>query len=434
VQPRWYAGASRGQWLALAAALLGWAFDGFEMGVFPIVARPALIELLHLSKEAEDANRTGLSTDEQRKAHVLVDEPVRRWNGILSAAFLFGAAAGGLLFGWIGDRLGRVRAMALSVLTYAIFTGFCGLAQHPWQLAALRFVAALGMGGEWALGVALVMESWASHARPVLAGLIGAAANAGFLLTAVLSLLLTPDQYWRFLLMVCVFPALLTFLLRMFVPESKQWEHAAASGPRARMADIFRPGLRHRSLLGAGVGAVALLATWGAVQWIPLWIGQMTAGRIPHAAIYAQTCSASGSVVGAFLGAVIGERFPRRAGYFFLCFLSLIACESLFLTSHVFNGWFLSSIALVGAFTAAFYGWLPRYLPDLFPTRVRATGQGFCYNFGRSLAALGVLLNTFAVDVGGKYAQASALVCLVYIGGMLLAWFIPETRGQPLPE
>src|SRR5262249_38578297 len=187
----------------------------------PLVARPALIELLELSEEARAAKSPGQSAEAQAMARAAVDEPVRRWNGILSAAFLFGAAAGGLIFGWIGDRVGRVRAMIFSVLTYALFTGLCGLAGQAWHLAILRFVAALGMGGEWSLGVALVMESWSAHARPVLAGLIGAAANAGFFITAVLSLLLTPDDYWRALLMVCAFPALLTFLLRYFVSAVK---------------------------------------------------------------------------------------------------------------------------------------------------------------------------------------------------------------------
>jgi MFS family permease len=435
MQRRWYAGATRDQWLALLAALLGWAFDGFEMGVFPLVARPALIELLDLSSQAKEAKDPGLTQAEQRAARAALDEPVRRWNGILSAAFLFGAAAGGLLFGWIGDRLGRVRAMISSVLTYALFTGLCGLAGQPWHLAVLRFIAALGMGGEWSLGVALVMESWSEHARPVLAGLIGAAANAGFFITAALSLILTPDDYWRALLMVCVFPALLTFLLRTFVPESKEWQHAVASGPKARVADIFVAGLRRRSLFGAAAGAVALLATWGAVQWIPLWIRQMTEqmSDMKNAPQYAQTWSAFGATIGAFLGSVIVGRFPRRRAYFGLCLLALAVCESAFLAHRSYTNWLVLNIFFVGATSAAFYGWLPQYLPELFPTRIRATGQGFCYNFGRTLAAVGVLLTTFTVDVGGRYAEASAIVCLVYVAGMGLAFFIPETKRQAMP-
>src|SRR5258707_5804777 len=152
--------AGRGRWMALTAALLGWLFDGLEMGLFPLVARPALKELLPPGADGKVA-----------------DGEVALWFAGATAAFLVGAATGGVLFGWLGDRLGRVRAMTLSVLTYAVFSGLCGLANSPEQIAILRFVSALGMGGEWALGVALVMEIWPDNSRALLAGLIGAAAN-----------------------------------------------------------------------------------------------------------------------------------------------------------------------------------------------------------------------------------------------------------------
>src|SRR5262245_44774090 len=131
-------GITRGQWLALTAALLGWMFDGAEMGVFSMVGRPALSDLLGAGDEGA----------------------VGKWFSVVMAGFLVGAATGGVLFGWLGDRIGRVRSMTLSVLTYAVFTGVCGLAGSAWQVGLLRFVAALGMGGEWSLGVALVMEVW----------------------------------------------------------------------------------------------------------------------------------------------------------------------------------------------------------------------------------------------------------------------------------
>ncbi len=405
---------TRGQWLTLAAALLGWLFDGFEQGVFPIVARPALKDLLGSAPE----------------------ETVRQWNAILSAAFLFGASAGGFLFGWLGDRIGRVRAMVASVLTYALLTGLCGLAQSAVQLAALRFLAATGMGGEWALGVALVMETWPAHARPMLAGLIGAAANLGYTAVALLALVITPEGYWRWLLVMCALPALLTFLLRLYVPESEAWRHAASSGPKARLGDVFVPGLRGRALLGASAGAVALLATWGAVQFTQLWAGQMTEGTDlkPRAGAYVQICSAVAASLGAFLAPVLLNRVSRRAGYCLLCLAALASSEWLFLGQTAFDARFLLAVGLTGVTTAAFYGWLPLYLPELFPTRVRAAGQGFCYNAGRSLAAVGVLLTTFRIDVKGNYPEAAAWVCLVYVAGLGLAWLLPETRGRPLPE
>jgi MFS transporter, SHS family, sialic acid transporter len=155
--------------MTLLAALLGWMFDGFEMGLFPLVARPALLELM-----GPQAGKT-----------------IGTWFSIIIAMFLVGAACGGIFFGWLGDRIGRVRALVWSVATYAVFSGLCGFATHPWHLAVLRFIASLGMGGEWALGVALVMEVWPSSSRPMLAGLIGVASNAGILLIALMGLMLT---------------------------------------------------------------------------------------------------------------------------------------------------------------------------------------------------------------------------------------------------
>src|SRR5579871_2374002 len=163
---------NRGRWLALIAALMGWLFDGFEMGLFPVVARPALIELLGVANKPTDVQ----------------DEVLGPWNGLIIAGFLVGAAAGGVLFGWLGDRLGRVRAMALSIMTYAAFSGLGAFATNPWHMVGVRFIAALGMGGEWSLGVALVMEIWGGRSRGLLAGLIGGSANFGYLLVALLSL------------------------------------------------------------------------------------------------------------------------------------------------------------------------------------------------------------------------------------------------------
>src|SRR5688500_5398395 len=158
-----------GRWMALTAALLGWMFDGFEMGLFPLIGGPALTDLLGPAAVTDGT----------------------KWFGAIIAVFLVGAATGGVFFGWLGDRIGRVRAMSLSIFTYAVFTGLCGFATEAWHIAALRFVASLGMGGEWSLGVALVNEIWPNKSRALIAGLIGAAANIGFLMVGLLSIFLT---------------------------------------------------------------------------------------------------------------------------------------------------------------------------------------------------------------------------------------------------
>ncbi len=504
-----------GRWLALTAALLGWMFDGAEMGVFSMVGRQAVIDLL--------------GTSEERK--------IGLWFGVVTAGFLVGAATGGVLFGWLGDRIGRVRAMTLSVLTYAVFTGLCGVAGAAWQVGVLRFIAALGMGGEWSLGVALVMEVWPNRSRAFMAGLIGAAANVGYMLVGFVGLglaallgrltewlitaglspdtvtRLTANKGWRLMMMLGTLPALLTFFIRLCVPESRRWQRERARGATSHWAarDLFGvvlgalgPGLivylwawsgperfphtvwvrlvgttvglavavlgytfplvrylqRHiaadpgaeawrpilrRMLLAACLSGVALLGTWGATQWAPSWADQLTGGA-QHAREHTQIWLAAGAIVGTIAAALCGDWLGRRVTYCLFCILSLGSVYALFLLNTGYGPGFLASAFFAGVCTASFYGWLPLYLPELFRTNVRATGQGFGYNFGRILAAIGVLqtgnlVGMFEKDVvlGGLklargYPVACSVVSLIYLLGIVLIWFCPETKGKPLPE
>ena len=488
--------------MALAAALLGWLFDGLEMGLFPLTAREALLDL-------------GVAS-----------EQVSHWFGIITALFLVGAATGGVLFGWLGDKIGRVRAMMLSVLTYALISGLCGFATSAWQIGVLRFIAALGMGGEWSLGVALINEIWPARSRAFLAGLIGAAANIGYLtialagkwlfanITEVRELLTTlgldselvdylvtsENKGWRLLMMVGALPALLTFFIRLYVPESHRWEKERQGGGTANWANRDLLGIvvgaagacgiivlwasdwplllqiggtlvcliivsvgylypvvhylqraengDHRTngdlhaiihwmLMAACLSGVALLGTWATIQQVPSWIGQK-APEVPTAGSQAQIWSALGAIVGTILAAFAADWLGRRITYTLLCLGSLIIIPTLFLTTKEFDTRFLVFVFLAGGITASFYGWLPLYLPELFPTRVRATGQGFGFNFGRILAAIGVLqlghLKELVSPHGWGTSQVCALLSGIYLLGMILIWFAPETKGKPLPE
>lgn len=510
-----------GQWMALLAALLGWLFDGLEMGLFPLVARPCLRELLGES-----------------------DAVVGRWITVITAAFLIGAATGGVLFGWLGDRIGRVRAMVLSVLTYAIFSGLCGLATSAEQVAGFRFVASLGMGGEWSLGVALVMEIWPNRSRALLAGLIGAAANVGFLIISLASLVLNSfvveagtifqqwgvseawtnyllgNDGWRLLMMFGALPALLTFLIRVFVPESERWQHEQKKGSTSSWATgdllgvligsasacgmiylwaedcswpvrivgsavamlittggylfpVFRylqrteragnatPSARPqrvlgRMLLGACLSGVALLGTWGSLQMAPSWVDQLTKPPVipvhstnPSEAIapatpsqpaaksyakeYTQICSSIGAILGTLLAALMGDWLGRRPAYTLLCIVSLGATYLLYQCNTEYSNFFLVSVFIAGCCTASFYGWLPLYLPELFPTAVRAVGQGFSFNFGRVLAAAGTL-QVGALQSSMGFPMACTIISTVYLVGMAIIWLAPETHGKPLPE
>ncbi|MFO0867816.1 MAG: MFS transporter [Pirellulales bacterium] len=537
---------SRGAWLALIAALLGWMFDGAEMGVFSLVGRPAMQDLLPASADK--------------------DQQIATWLGVITGLFLVGAATGGVLFGWLGDRIGRVRAMTISVLTYALFTSLCGVVESPFQLGALRFIASLGMGGEWSLGVALVMEVFPNRSRAFMAGLIGAAANVGYLMVGMVGLGITsvsaslarwvaglglPDwmverlvanDCWRVMMILGIVPALLTFFIRIFVPESAKWEQEkekgstsnwatqdllgvllGALGPalmvylyaypattlggqelfthslglrlgavvlglamailgytypvvrflqryqasgQAGSSDFSRSTLR-RMALAACLSGVALLGTWGATQQAPAWADkiaeaatqqqreELTAAgdeaaaqalKKPKAKEYMLIWLSVGAIVGTLAAAYLGDLLGRRNAYFVLCVLAFGSVLLLFQTNQTFGPRMLVSAFIAGTCSASFYGWLPLYLPELFRTTVRATGQGFGFNFGRILAAvgsfqLGGLVAAFknGLSLGpwqmpGGFATACTLLSLVYVIGMVLIWFAPETKGQPLPD
>ncbi len=426
----------KGKWLALSAAILGWMFDGLEMGLFPLVARPAMMELM------EGAGPGAIGP----------------WIGNIHALFLIGAAFGGVVFGWLGDRIGRTKAMMWSVLAYSIFSGMCAFAAAPWHIGTFRFLAALGMGGEWALGVALVSEVFPNKSRPFMAGLIGAAANVGFLMVALLSLglnsvvasltsffsavlpasmaqALVANGAWRLLFLMGAMPALLTFFIRVFVPESELWRNVhKKQDQKASVQDIFRGGLLKHTVLGSLLGAVALLGTWGSVQWIPAWGHKLSNGQAGVRETL-QICSALGAIVFAILAALLADRFNRKAVYLTMSVLSLGACAVLFRLPMEYGAGLQFWTFLVGGLTASFYGWLPLYLPELFPTRLRATGTGFAFNSGRVLAAGGAVISgSLLAAYNGDFARMCAVISLIYVFGIVLIFFAPETKGKPLPE
>ncbi len=411
--------SSRQQWFVLGAAFLGWMFDGLEMGLFPIAARPAVQSLLGLGTGAE------------------AEKLVGAWNGTLVAAFLLGAAAGGLLFGWLGDKIGRVRSMGLSIAGYAVFTGLCYFVTHPAQLAVLRFCAALGMGGEWALGVALVMECWPERLRPFLAGVIGAAANVGFLGIALLAMFIkvTPDS-WRWIMVAGAIPGLLAVFVFLFVPESERWKSSVKKGSTKPLREIFRPPLLRCTLLAICFASIPLIATWGGVSgFLPVWADKLAGPANPYAKGTVQVVISIGAIIGCLVAPLIGGRIGRRPVYFGLCVVSLAICQYLFREGWQYGLWFLTVSAVAGCITAAFYGWLPLYLPELFPTRVRATGQGLSFNFGRIFAAAGAMSTGQLMSFfGGSYPRACSTITMIYVLGLVLIWLAPETRGKPLPE
>jgi MFS family permease len=307
------------------------------MGLFPIVARPALRSMHHASGG--------------------VDSFVGMWMGNITALFLLGAASGGLVFGWLGDRIGRVRAMALSILMYSLFTGLGYFAQEPWHLGLFRFLAALGMGGEWSLGVALVMEYWPDKWRPLLAGVIGAASNVGFLFVAIIgnTISVTPES-WRWMWLVGVLPAFLVFVILLFVPESERWKATTLQGPSSPLREVLSKPYLRNTVLGIVFASIALIGTWGSVQWIPVWVDQMVGPSMPRAKAVISMVSALGAITGCLVGPLLGGKIGRRPAFFCLCLASLATCGFLYRGGLSYGLTFQIMVYLAGTATAAFYG------------------------------------------------------------------------------
>jgi len=407
-------------WAALIIAWLGWMFDGLEMGLYSWAIPPALKELLH----TEDNSAIG------------------PYIGITVALFLVGMSCGGILFGRLGDRLGRVKTMILTIAVYALFTGLSGLSQNFYQLAACRFLGAMGLGGEWGLGVALVMETWPNTSRPLLAGLLGGAANVGFLSAAGITQLLASHHLsWRWALVVGFLPAVLTLFIRLFVQESERWVKSQERGEKSTFAELFSPALRRQSLTGLALAAVAVLGMWGVYQaWLQAWVEQLVGGGVElqdaRAAARATVSlwMSGGSTTGAVLGGLAAEWLGRRRSYALYCLGAAVSSWLLYRTCDSFGPRLLVLAAVGGVFATAFFGWLPLYLPELFPTRIRATGEGLTFNAGRIISAGGVLVTGTLVKALGGHQYASSLMALIWMVGLVLIWFSPETKGCDLPE
>ncbi len=400
-------------YLNLSVAWLGWLFDGMEMGLYSLIAVPAMKELLHTDASAA----------------------IGPYVGVMFALFLLGASLGGFVFGRLGDKLGRVKTMVITVLMYSIFTALSAVAQNVWHFGACRFLGAMGLGGEWGLGVALVMETWPNAKRPLLAGVLGSAANVGFLLTAILGLV-AGGLGWRVLLLFGLAPAVLAFFIRLAVKEPERWKLAKERGERPDLSQLWKPPLRNLTIKACVISSVVVVGTWGVFQWIPSWVNTLVGGDATHQRATAQMFMAFGQILGAFLGGLLAEWIGRRWSYAVYCFGSLVFSVLLYAAVPGYGLSLLLMAMVAGVFSTAFFGWLPLYLPELFPTRIRATGEGITYNFGRILAAAGVFLGTgkLVSAFGGSFAKAGATMASVYLVGLALIWFMPETKGGKLPE
>jgi MFS family permease len=411
-------GISPLQWKSGIAAWLGWLFDGLDMHLYALVATPFVAELLHAGSVA--------------------DKNVNQKSSIIQAAFLVGWALGGGFFGRMGDLIGRSRALGLTILVYAFFTGMSFLAQTWWQLMIFRFVAALGIGGEWAVGSSLLSETWPARLRPWLAAVLQTGVNIGVLLACGVTAAMASMPY-RYVFLVGIIPALLVVWIRRSVPETQEWQAARATGgvKTPGITELFKGPVGRITVFTVLVCASSLTAWWAFMFWVLQHVRNLpdvstwTAAEKTRLASKTFFLMIGVSIVGNFFAGALAKLFGYRwaiclmfVGFFMAMFGTFVVPRD-----HIQMLWWAPA---VGFFSGVF-GLFTMYLPPLFPTLLRTTGAGFCYNIGRLAAAAGTIIFGLFASVGkGTNDFRLTLFCasFLFIPAIIGALFLPELHDR----
>ena len=433
----WYRALNRTQWNTLLASNLGWVFDGFEAYALILTVAVALAQLLPPARHSQ----------------------IPAYAGAIIATTLCGWAVGGMSAGVLADYIGRKRTMIYAILTYSIMTGLSAFSWDWISFAVFRFLAGLAIGSEWVTGTSMTAEFWPDSARGKGSGLFQCGFGIGFFLASVVWLFIGAmgPGAWRTMYLIGVLPALLTVWIRRAIPESSLWEKAnerrRAASRRKRSGsqataedraltrftflDLFAtPAIRNRTIIAFLMATTSAVGFWGISTWVPPYIGSVAAAAglsSPQWASFTGMAYNLGTIAGyvalGFLADAFGRR-PVTLAYFAFAFLFT---PVLFLWTHSLR-LLLFVAAIVGFFGSGQLTCLAAWLPELYPTRMRATAVGFIFNAPRLLAAGGTLMaGTLIVKFGG-YGNAAIIVATIYILGLAVGPFLPETRGKPLPE
>lgn len=407
----------RSTWLILFVAWLGWVFDIMDTALFNFAKVPMLTEFL--------------GGPDGYKAHGLTIE------GRLQMVFLVGWAVGGLLFGVLADRWGRSRTMIATILIYCAFTGLTALCHSPEQVAVARFLTALGIGGEWAAGAALVAESVPNEMRARAAAFLQSAAAVGPAIAALVNLAI-PAANWRWLFAVGIAPALVTVVIRSYIKEPEQ--------PRTTepfftpLKELFSNPLTCRyALVALGIGFVGIAGAQNVSYWLPNLVKTvsttLTPDELKDRMSQITWVFHIGTLVGVFAVPLLCDRFGRKATIFTFFILSPIAIYGATQGATDY-GRLLLLAPLLSLFAIGVSAAFGLYFPELFPRRVRATGAGFAYNTGRILTAGTPIYTAFlATSLGGNILRAVLLTSATLLVIAIIALpFAPETKGKPLPD
>lgn len=424
---KWFEGISKYHLMVFTGCWLGGIFDGMDSTLMSVVMPDALKELLGSSDKA-------------------VVGPIASY---VTSLFLLGWMLGGILFGVIGDKLGRVKSMIFSILLYALFTGLAGLTQTWPQLAACRFLTGLGIGGELVSISTFLTEVWPTRSRAIAIGVLITSYQAGVFIAGSIN---TMFEDWRTAFYIGALPALLVIFLRMAMRESDKWMEARERHLSSEKASHFRSLFTPRHARGLLVGGLAfgglLVGYWASLAWIPLWIQDLlqTGGTGNERGI-ATMYQGIAAVIGCSMAGFFSDWIGRRATIVFSYLGCFAASAILFLTNPAFSPVIYWESALLGYFIGLAQAIMYIYLPELFPTLVRASATGFCLNVGRFVTAVSVFFvgdlikfimqrnlgeTLFHNPLMSAYALAAFLFSLAYLVSVIAAFFGDETKGRPL--
>jgi len=431
---RWTSGLTGYHYLVLAVACFGWFFDTMDQWLYVQAKQPAMIELLGFK---------GISPLSVEQSGL-----VRYWVGLAQMWMIIGWATGGLFFGMIGDRLGRTKTMAVTIFLYAAFTGLSGFTRTPFQFVLLRFLTGLGIGGEFAAGAALVAETFPAYARATALGIVQAVSALGNVLAGIIYFVVgaNPDLGWRWVMYIGMAPVFLIVIILLFIHEPDAWKESrakakAGTGQMGSILGLFStPELRRNTIIGVLLGTVGVIGFWGIGTWsAELVRNVLNPDNLPELAAATDrkmSLCIMAQNFGGFFGVMgfsyVAQRFGRRHAFL----ISLICCAVVVPATFHFATSFLAALVLfpiMGLFLLTIFGGYAIYFPELFPTRLRATGTGFCYNVSRYLAAAApFLFGQLSASYGIQ--MAALFVSSFFILGILILPFAPETKGKPLPE
>jgi MFS family permease len=415
----WYRQITRSQWRTLLAAQLGWMLDGMDVMLYAF----ALTAI-----KREFGIGSGVA-------------------GALASLTLVASAAGGFLAGLIADRYGRTRALIFSILAYSLFTGATATSRSVAEMAIWRALVGLGLGGEWSAGSVLVAEDWPAEHRGKGIGLMQSGWAIGYLLAAALGALILPRWGWRPLFVVGVLPALLTLWIRRTISEPAIWREAAGRPPAAGVpgvdarapgavpwAQIGRPPLRRLTVLATLLTSSVLFAYWGLFTWIPSYLASPLEQGGAGLGVVLSSAFIVPMQIGAFFGyalfGFLGDRFGRRP-----IFLVFVIGAALLVPVYGLAGRHTIVLLLlgplVGFFGHGYFSLFGAMLAEIFPSAIRCTAQGICFNAGRAVSALAPFTIGLAADRFG-YGVALALTSALFMTAAALITLLPETRGRDL--